>query len=258
MSRGFVAFDIETDGLFDDGAPPPPVVCAATMCMVDQGQGAFHVDPPVSWCAGVESPSFMGASHICELVDYLTDALETKRMRPLTWNGLGFDFRVLAAHLDEFPDHAAKVQRLARAQIDPCFNFFMRRGFPVGLASVARAFGTVNKSGHGADVAEAWAHGGADGRRGVLRYCEQDVVVLAVVVSCAVQKGRISWMTKSTPSRLAEWAPVNGTDITAPVCSALTWPEPDNSWMDRRSATAPKKHGSRPTKKGFSGWLGEV
>ena len=254
MAVGFVAFDIETDGLIADDGAPPAVVCAATMCMTEKEPGAYHVEPPVSWCAGVESPVLMTETDLKEMIDYLEHLWEHRRMRPLTWNGLGFDFRVLAAHFSDCPGYSAKVRRLARAQVDPCFNFFMRKGFPVALASVAKAFGTVNKSGHGADVARAWAEGTVDDRRGVLRYCEQDVVVLAVVVSCAVNKGRIKWMTKSQPSRLAEWRPFAPGDMVAPASAALLWPEPDNSWMDRPSAL--RKPGStRPTRDGFGGWL---
>ena len=221
------------------------MTCAATMCMrlVRGPCGSLEgyiPDPPQSWCNAVASPDCMQAAHLVTLVDYLVARLDLDGLRPLTWNGLGFDFRVLAAVLADHPVHVAKVKRLARAQVDPCFNFFMRRGFPVALARVAAAFGSVGKSDCGSNAIDKWLQGTEEDRVGVLRYCEQDVVVLATAVGHILLAGRVCWMTKREPSYRAEWVPHSEKELVAPVCESIKWREPDNKWMRRKK---PGVHG---------------
>lgn len=182
--RGYVSFDIETDSLlpapFDDDQGVPPVVfCAATMEMTRTAVGgAYQLCPARSWPLPEQvRAEGMTAADLESMVDYLWHAWTRRGLRLLAWNGLGFDLRVVAAHLRHVPRATERLLDLAWSCCDPMFAFFKERGFPVGLNAVARAgAATIVKSGHGADVCDAWAQG-EEARVGVLAYCCRDVEV---------------------------------------------------------------------------------
>ena len=82
---------------------------------------------------------------------------------PVSWNSVGFDFRVLHAHAQEHGllAEADQIRTLVLNGVDPMFNFFMHKGFPIGLKRVASGFKlALNKTGSGEDAIDAWAQGG--------------------------------------------------------------------------------------------------
>lgn len=198
---GYVAFDIETSGLIESGKEAPKITCVVTMRMERVRPGKFDLESTTRWHDDLEEEgAFMSVATLQKLISYLSKSAGDGFV-PLTWNGAHFDFRVVhdivaAAGLAE---EAAEVKRLARLGVDPMFNFFMHKGFPVGLKRVADGFKLdMNKTGSGADAIEQWIHGGYDGRLGVVDYCENDVGVMVLAVSAIDHRKRITWITKSS------------------------------------------------------------
>jgi hypothetical protein len=138
----------------------------------------------------------------------------------VTWNGAGFDYRVLA--------HASKLKdaciQLAWEHVDMMFWLHCKKGFSVSLANAARAVGSGKTEGmDGAQAARLWAAGHHDE---VLAYVAQDVRATAAVYEQAVQSGRLRWV--NTRGRLSS---ADGTLVS--VRRAYELPLPDTSWMSR-------------------------
>jgi hypothetical protein len=252
-SAMYMAFDIETDGLFtDESIQPPQVTCVVTMIMRRITKGSFVIETPRRWHAALDTATCMSIEEICVLVDYMWSNFE-KGVKPLSWNGLGFDFRVLHAHVAAHSSlhlYNAKIKNLALDGIDPMFNFFMNKGFPVALFRVACGFElALNKSGSGGDAAALWFSGTETDRHGIVNYCERDVAVMCMVVSAIDNADQIKWITKSS-NRLASWTPSDAQRLFMSCRDACRLRQPDNRWMQ---SSDPSK--DVPTKKKFVAWL---
>jgi hypothetical protein len=135
------------------------------------------------------------------------------------WNGLSFDLRWLG--------HAADAMPLAREVAldlhDPMFQFFVQRGFPIALASVADGLGLQQKKlMNGADAPKEWARGN---HQLVLDYVAGDCRITEHVVARVLALREIRWRTKkgtlsSEPMRALRR-----------VRELLDAPLPDTSWM---------------------------
>jgi hypothetical protein len=244
---GYVAFDLETDGLVVPGTPPPQVTCGVTIKMDRVGAGLFATDTPMRWHepGALVSGAVMSPEAIARLIDYMWSE-HLQGFVPLSWNGLGFDFRVLALHTALFQTEAERcvygerVRLLALRGADPMFAFFMHRGFPIKLSKCAQGFHTpLNKSGDGVDAIDAWMQGTEATRVGVLNYCECDVGVLVMVASCIDGRGTVVWTTKS--DRTMDWKMERGRRGGGPrpppdpfesCANLVVLPQPDNTWMD--------------------------
>ncbi|HUR27130.1 MAG TPA: hypothetical protein VM509_03020, partial [Planctomycetota bacterium] len=135
------------------------------------------------------------------------------------WNGLSFDLRWLG--------HAAQDMPLAREVAlelyDPMFQFFVARGFPVGLASVAEGLGLAEKKlMHGADAPKEWARGN---HQAVLDYVAGDCSLTDGVISRILDAGEIRWRTKKGTISVEPMRKL------MPVRELLDAPLPDTSWM---------------------------
>ena len=247
--RGYISMDIETDSLlpplFDDVHDAPPAIfCAATMELVRAASGGYHAQPARPWPLAVDvSHAPMSAEGVRALVDYMWTAWTERGLRVLAWNGAGFDLRVLAAHVRQWPETHRRVVDLTWSCCDPMFAFFMAKGFPVGLNAVAKAGRSgICKSGCGADVAEMWAQGHLQ-RLGVLAYCCRDVEVTAIVMSEIEATGQVRWISKSGKPSIHR--AVNGAHgALASVRAANAVALPDTSWMREPIA-----------KEEFVGWI---
>ena len=211
---GYVVFDLETDGLFADRAlvchqdqqhaTVPNITCACSTRLV-QGVGGYQFDQTREWHGDLSLPCPMPLTMVHALIDYLSAELAAG-YPPLAWNGAGFDFRVLY-ELAETQEHKTKALHLGTHGVDPMFNFFMHKGFPVAMHRVASGFALpINKSGEGGDAVTDWLEGDATARKAVVAYCARDVAVLAMVVVAIEASNEIRWVTKAS-GRVAEWAP---------------------------------------------------
>jgi uncharacterized protein YprB with RNaseH-like and TPR domain len=165
------------------------------------------------------------------LVQYLTDAVQAGQTI-VTWNGAGFDLRVLA----QASGRADGCVELAWRHLDLMFWFHCRNGYSIGLDRAAQAVGSGKTQGmDGAEAAKLWSAGEYER---VLDYVEQDVRALEAIYQRAKQSNALRWInTRGRTSRAA--GPLLA------VREAYKLPMPDTSWM--RRAPWPREK--------FVGWM---
>ena len=230
--QGYVCFDLETTGLLDSN---PDVLCASTLKVrvVDRTTGALECEPPRNWHMPLgQTVEPMDRAALAELVAYLV-AQDAEGFASVTWNGSSFDFKLLYTLLND-----PNIKTLCNRHVDLCFNVFVHKGFPIKLASVACAFECENKSDSGATAPELWA---SNSQR-VIHYCQQDVIVLASVMSCIMATKSVRWISKA--GKRNEFR--QHFDMMWPMHISSRRRVADNSWM--RSGTVIDKDQ-------FVGWL---
>ena len=228
-----IAFDIEIANVLPEGIEdwstkrPLGISCAATL---------ISGEAPVLWYGEKSSGGYgerMKPFEAQELVNYLQDQVE-QGGRILTWNGLGFDFDILA----EESGMLAECSALAKQHIDMMFHVFCLKGYALGLDKAAKGMGFAGKTqGMTGDMApKMWREGLY---REVLEYVQQDVQTLIELWSAVDGLRMLKWISnRGYPQRLSlpnGWIPVD---------QALQLEEPDTSWMSN----------PWPRSK-FSGWL---
>jgi hypothetical protein len=218
MTRRYLALDIETAKLPDGdwrSCRPLGISCAATF-LADSRE-------PVLWHGGdrTHPANRMSREETAELVGYLTTQVEQGRT-VVTWNGVGFDFDVLA----EESGLLETCRVLALGHVDMMFHVLCRLGHGVSLDAAARGMGLDGKpKGMNGKLAPAlWAE---EKREEVLRYVGQDVRTTLELARVCESRGELRWVARSGKVRcmtLGEgW-------LTVEV--ALRLPLPDTSWMD--------------------------
>ena len=209
----FIAFDLETWTLEE----PYGISVAATM----EDKLA-----PRTWYESLSEPAPLSPRQAGFLVDYLKISHD-RGYTTLTWNGLAFDYKVLAEVSGQWETCAA----LALSHVDMMFQFFCAYGFRVGLNTVAHGLGLPGKDGHedvsGEKAPEVWRGGTKQDRVKVCQYCEDDVRTLLGISKAAADQGHFRWTTKK--GRLMT-KPFGGKWKTVQEC--LQIPLPDTSWMD--------------------------
>ncbi|HUT11957.1 MAG TPA: ribonuclease H-like domain-containing protein [Thermoguttaceae bacterium] len=233
MARKYVAFDLEIVKGFPDGADwrgyrPLGISCAATL--------AADAQTPTLWYSSTadDRPAdAMNRQDLARLVDHLK-SMVAGGYTVLTWNGLGFDFDVLA----EESGKGEECRALAVEHVDMMFHVFCEQGYPVGLDAAARGMNLPGKleGMSGLLAPQMWAEGK---RQQVLDYVAQDVrMTLDLAVACEKQS-RFRWVTRrGTTQSMA----LPGGWLT--VDAAMKLPQPDTSWM---SKPIPRRN--------FTGWL---
>lgn len=233
--RQYVAFDIEIVKPIPDGADdwktfrPLGISCAATLPS-DKEPKLWYGQTP-----GGEISDKMSQIELIKLVEYLEEAVRSGKT-VLTWNGLGFDFDILA----EESGMRTACQEMALDQVDMMFQIFCLRGYPLGLDKAAKGMGLPGKpAGMRGDLApKYWAEGR---RREVLEYVVQDVRTTLALAQAVVGERGLRW--RSNRGR-PQFLPLPEGWLT--VRDALRLPEPDTSWM--------KKPWKRQK---FAGWLSQ-
>jgi hypothetical protein len=235
MPRKYVAFDIETakdvpGEEFNWRAHRPlGIACAAAL--------PADAKAPILWhgrqADGRPAPR-MSREEAGRLVEDLLGLVE-RGYTLLTWNGLGFDFDVLA----EESASRERCRRLALGHVDMMFHVFCDRGFPVSLEKAAQAVGVPGKPAgmSGVLAPRMWAEGR---HQEVLDYVAQDVrIALGIAVECEKRR-RFQWITQKGAARSIGlpqgWLAVE---------QAMRLPEPDTSWMQ---SPIPRRN--------FTEWLG--
>ena len=231
----YLAIDLETVKLFPRGADwqehrPLGIGCAVAY--------AADLEEPLVWHGIKENGGIglqMSQEDAAAMVRDL-QALVQQGYTPLTWNGLGFDFHVLAEESGMW----AECRELARAHVDMMFHLFCVKGYRMGLANACAAMDTKGKTEgmDGEKAVQMW-HDGK--REAVIAYCTQDVAAtLDLALACEERSG-LSWTSQSRrPQNL--WLPSGWENVER----ALLIPEPSTSWMDHPQPRSD-----------FSGWLDE-
>jgi len=232
-TRRYVAFDIETAKVLPESVTdlmdhrPLGIACVAA---VVSGQ-----EDPVLWYgANAGTPAAqMSQAEVCSMIEQFA-AWADDGYTLLSWNGLGFDFNVLAEEsgLEE------ECARIALSHVDMMFHVVCELGYPVGLGKAAEGFGLPGKCGGmtGSDAPVMWAQGRcAD----VLEYNLQDARLALAIALEAERRGELLWITRrGTVGRMPlsrGWHSVE---------EALQTPLPDTSWMS-----------DPPTREDFTTWL---
>lgn len=231
----FLAFDIETARLAPDGEDwlshrPLGISCYALAWREPNGVKTV-AGYGNAGTAGTPQPQ-MSRAECQALVQQLSDSV-AQGYTLLTWNGLGFDFDVLA---EEAGMHAACCD-LARSHVDMMFEFFCLQGYPLGLNTAAQGMGLAGKP-EGMDGSQApllWSQGKFET---VLAYVTQDVITTLDLAAVVKERGQIRWKTRAgKPNRvlIPYWMTVT---------EALTLPLPDANWLRRPM-----------TRERFTGWM---
>lgn len=149
----------------------------------------------------------------------------------LTWNGLGFDFGILA----EESQSEYFCKELALNHIDMMFHFHCAQGYHIGLDAAAKGMGLPGKpAGMSRPLApELWAKG--EYHR-VLDYVSWDVKTMLAVAEAVDVAGRLGWTARTSSWMFPKWLTVQ---------EAMALPEPETSWIS----------GLWPRDK-FYGWTG--
>ena len=230
----YLAFDLEIAAIIPDGETdwkkyrPLGVTCAATF--------PSDEEQPYTWRSIDENDNTlprMTNDDLISLVEYL-QFMAARGYTILTWNGLSFDFNVLAEESGLY----AECAELAMHHIDMMYHIFCLRGHYLSLDKAAKGMYLPGKTEgmNGAIAPQMWA----DGRiSAVLEYVAQDVRTTMDVALAVEELGGVQWTSNKGNVNLIDidrWLPVN---------EAQTLPLPDTSWM-----TAPV---SRDT---FTAWIG--
>ena len=219
MERKYLAFDIEIAANIPEGATdwkeyrPLGITCAAIL--------ASDIDPSV-WFGYGDGNGYaprMAKHEVCDLVRFLSSSV-ADGYTILTWNGLSFDFDVLA---EESGLHA-ECAELALHHVDMMFHVFCLRGHFLGLDKAAKGLGLSGKTeGMSGDKApKLWADGQFDT---VLDYVAQDVRTTLDVALKVEEIGLVEWTSQKGRRNfidIAQW-------LTVTEAQAL--PLPDTSWM---------------------------
>jgi hypothetical protein len=232
MNPRYLAFDIETakeipgDDFIWRPHRPLGITCAATLAS-DSGQ-------PVLWHGKTRDglpAARMSQSDAHGLVQYLVQ-MASEGYKILTWNGLGFDFDILA----EESSAVAACRECALNHVDMMFHVFCALAYPIALEKAAQGMGLPGKPAgmSGVRAPRLWAEGQF---KTVLDYVAQDVRIALQVAQAAEKRRALEWITrKGTRSSM----PLKSGWLT--VTEALRLPVPDTSWMStpipRRDYTA--------------------
>ena len=220
MERRLLSFDIETaksvPGEDFNWRPHRPlgIACAATLT-TDSGEvrlwnGKTKDGKPSKQMTLADAQS---------LVQYLAK-MASDGFTILTWNGLGFDFDVLA----EESVALAGCRQCALNHVDMMFHVVCSLGFPVSLDSAARMGLPGKPPGmSGIKAPELWAAGR---HQEVLDYVTQDVRTVIEIARAVEKRRRFEWITRKGTRKTM---PLPGGWLT--VEKALQLPEPDTSWM---------------------------
>lgn len=232
----FLAFDIEIatpiTGSFDDWRLHRPlgIACAATLTAYGDLR-LWHGITPEGEIADQLTPD-----ESAELVEYLNTAVQSGYTL-LTWNGLAFDFDVLA----EESGQANICKQLAINHVDMMFHIFCHKGFPLALDKAAKGMHLPGKpQGMSGELAPIYWQQGR--RKQVLDYVAQDARTTLDLAHAIQNQRELRWISnRGSP----QFLPVLAGWLT--VRQALELPEPDTTWM------------SRPmSRQRFTEWLGSL
>lgn len=220
------AFDLEIAKILPEGETdwhahrPLGISCAAIQLS--------HEDPRGQILVHQGAPQMMRDE--CQVLVAELFSLVEDGYTIVTWNGLSFDFDVLA---EESAMHAACAE-LALGHVDMMCTVVALRGHYLALDTAAKGMGVAGKlkearlsTGEiisdmsGAKAPELWSQGEHEL---VLQYLQEDVRVTLELAQAIAQKRRLAWISRSGRTNIIPFG-------LYPVRAALSLPRPDTSWM---------------------------
>jgi len=221
MKRKYVAFDIEIARALPEGESdwkayrPLGISCAAVLPANDEEPLLLH-----GLTIGRRPAEQMSRQDAVNLVHCLS-RMVSGGYTILTWNGLGFDFDILA----EESQMLEECSWLALNHVDMMFHAFCELGHPIALDRAAKAMGLSGKPEgmSGALAPRLWATGKY---QEVLDYVAQDARTTLELAQTCEERGYLQWIAHSghirTMALSKGWLTVR---------EAMALPKPDTSWM---------------------------
>ena len=220
--KGYIGFDHEIANDISDFTKwrfhrPLGITCAALYLEGEKPMLWYDVTPQKK-----PAPK-MSREYAGRLVSELIDWVE-KGYMIFTWNGLGFDFDVLAEESNMWEE----CRHLALTHVDMMFHFFCLKGFPLKLDKAAKGMGLSGKTEgmSGEQAPTLWQQGQFDQ---VLEYVGQDSRTTVEVAQAVEKKHYLEWISNSGKRQRVDFP--NG---WLTVEQALKLPLPDTSWMRTR------------------------
>jgi len=231
MSRRYLAFDLETAKVLPPDVTdllshrPLGIACAAA-AKSDGGE-------PITWFGAGAAPAPRltreeAASLVDDLMTFVRDGYTL-----LSWNGLSFDFNVLAEESGLLEECA----ELALNHVDMMFQAVCTLGHYLSLQKAAEGLRIPGKpvGMSGLLAPSRWAEGHHEE---VLAYNVQDVRIALEIARACEERRELVWITrKGTPGRMS----LSKGWLTVQEC--LDLPLPDTSWMS-----------DPPAREGFLSW----
>jgi hypothetical protein len=232
------AFDLEIaaeipDDVSDWTSYGPLGISCAAVAMSDV--------TPVRFWSGIPQ---LTKAEATQLVADLSE-LRTEGYTLVTWNGCGFDFRVLAQE----SGLVEECGRLAMNHVDLMLLVTFTKGWYLSLQKalegaglsgklkqVALSDGSILDGMDGAQAPRLWASGEHEA---VLAYLEQDVAQLLELAHHAAARQEIRWISNAGNPQRVRFPRL----LTVDECFNI--PEPDTSWMS-----------DPPSREQFVAWMG--
>ena len=243
MISKYVAFDLEIAQELPDGCNditpyrPLGITCAAAAVHTNGKEEVYSFYPDIG-DDGAYEPR-MSVEKCRDMFDML-GLWQGGGYDIVTWNGLGFDFDVLAeevqcrAYADESLCDVVKdrmfaeaVAKMAMNSVDPAFVMLCAKGYMIGLNTAAKGLGVEGKTeGMHGDLAPIMWKQGREEQEKTIAYVMQDAVATSNVYRAMVELGGVRWISRS--GRLNKWYH-SSRDYSVGI--GLKIPEPDTSWM---------------------------
>ena len=246
----FVAFDVEIAKPVPDGPDilihRPGLACAA-LAREGEGPAAILFDPlasPEVFDPATKAMTQAGALRILAALEDAAGRGDTL----VTWNGAGFDFRLLADETGRHVDCA----RLVMASVDMMFQVLCERGHPLSLDAALKGAALPPKMDQvrlrngdtvhitGVDAPRYWQAGEY---AAVAAYCAADAERTAALAAACQRSRQLAWVSqKGRPNQIylrTGW-------LTVEQCLAL--PLPDTSWMTKPMRREDVLAWTRPTR----------
>ena len=214
-----VSFDIEISDIFElqshedlDKYGPFHISVASTAIYNGEEKLWYSVD-------GNNDPlANISRNTASNLLNYLK-SMQNQGYLICAWNGLKFDMRWIGYNANDM--HLAAA--IARKMYDPMFQFFNRRGFPISLASVAKAMGIKQlKLMKGEDAPKEWRAGNY---KKVMDYVLGDSQITNLIINEIIRRQEIAWVTQKGDIRTEPIPRLKSVE------EILQEPEPDQTWM---------------------------
>ena len=227
-----LAFDLETSMVFPDGFEasrwrelrPLGISCLALYPTPPDTPRVFHGSEQIDGTIARR----MSPGHVRNVVKYLWDY--TRRGYSIvTWNGLNFDFDILAEEAEDATARKA-CEVMAMAHIDIAFAMLCSKGYMIGLDAAAKGLGVEGKpvGMKGSMAPLLWRQSRKNQER-ILAYVAQDARATFQVYHRIIERKRLPWISKRGLPHYWEPELIDGRLLTVSEANGLD--KPETAWM---------------------------